>query len=47
LGTLGRHLITEEGDLGCSKDTLRRVDDDSIPLKLVEEGSSVLLVLFE
>jgi hypothetical protein len=38
LGALGRHLVTEEGDLGCPKDALRRVDDDPIPLKLVEEG---------
>jgi hypothetical protein len=38
LGTLGRHLVTEEGDLGCPKDALRRVHDGPIPLKLVEEG---------
>jgi hypothetical protein len=28
LGTLGGHLVTEEGDLGCSEDALRRVDED-------------------
>jgi hypothetical protein len=38
MGTLGRHLVTEDGDLGCPKDALPRVDDDPIPLKLVEEG---------
>jgi hypothetical protein len=38
LGTLGGHLITEEGDLGCSDDALRLVDEDPIPLKLVEES---------
>jgi hypothetical protein len=38
LGTLGRHLVTEESDLGCPKDSLRRVDDDPIPLKRVEGG---------
>jgi hypothetical protein len=38
LGTLGRHFVTEEGDLGCPKDVLRWVDDDPIRLKLGEEG---------
>jgi hypothetical protein len=38
LGTLGRHLVTEEGDLGCPKGSLRWVDDDPIPLKPVEKG---------
>jgi hypothetical protein len=38
LGTLGGHLVTEEGDLGCSKDALRRVGGDPVPLKLVEEN---------
>jgi hypothetical protein len=38
LGTLGRHLVTEEGDLGCSKDSLHWVDEDPVHLKLVEEG---------
>jgi hypothetical protein len=37
LGTLGRYLVTEEGDLGCPEDALRRVDDDLILLKPVEE----------
>jgi hypothetical protein len=37
LKTLGRHLVTEEGDIGCSEDALRRVDDDPIPLKLGKE----------
>jgi hypothetical protein len=32
LRTFGGHLVTEEGDLGCSEDALRRVDDDPIPL---------------
>jgi hypothetical protein len=36
LGTLGGYLVTKEGYLGCSKDTLRRVDEDPVPLKLVE-----------
>jgi hypothetical protein len=36
LGTLGGHLVTEEGDLGCSKDAFRRIDEDPVPLKLVE-----------
>jgi hypothetical protein len=38
LGTLGGHLVSEEGDLGCSKDTIRRVDEDPVPLKSVEES---------
>jgi hypothetical protein len=37
LGTLGGQLVTEEGDLGCSKDTLHLVDEDPVPLKLVEK----------
>jgi hypothetical protein len=36
-GTLSGHLVTEEGKLGCSEDTLRRVDQDLVLLKLVEE----------
>jgi hypothetical protein len=40
LGTLGGNLVTEEGDLGCWKDALRWVDDDPVPLKLVEESCS-------
>jgi hypothetical protein len=35
LGTLGGHLIIEEGDLGCLEDALRRVDENPIPLKSV------------
>jgi hypothetical protein len=35
LGTLSRHFVPEEGDLGCPKDALRRIDDDPIPLKPV------------
>jgi hypothetical protein len=46
LGTLGRHLVTEESDLGCPKDILRRVADDPIPLKLVKEYLLVF-VLFK
>jgi hypothetical protein len=38
LRTLSRHLVTEEGDLGCWEDALRGVDDDPIPLKLGEES---------
>jgi hypothetical protein len=47
LGALGRHLVTEEGDLGRPRDALCRVDDDPIPLKLVEEGLKVFFVLIE
>jgi hypothetical protein len=39
LGTFGRHLVAEKGDLGYPKDAFRRVHDDPIPLELVEEGS--------
>jgi hypothetical protein len=39
LRTFGSHLVTEENDLGCSEDALRRVDADPIPLKLCEESS--------
>jgi hypothetical protein len=46
LRTFCGHLVTEEGNLGCSEDSLRRVDDDPIPLKLGEESSQVLFVLF-
>jgi hypothetical protein len=38
LGALGRHLITEEGDLACSEDALHPVDEDPILLKSVEES---------
>jgi hypothetical protein len=36
LGTLGGNLVTEEGDLRCSENALRRVDEDPVILKLVE-----------
>jgi hypothetical protein len=36
-GIFDGHLVTEEGDLDCSEDTLRRVDEDPVPLKPVEE----------
>jgi hypothetical protein len=39
LRTFGGHLVTEEGDLGCSEDALRWVDDDPVPLELGEESS--------
>jgi hypothetical protein len=32
LGTVGGHLVAEEGDLRCSKGALSRVDYDAIPL---------------
>jgi hypothetical protein len=38
LGTLGRHLVTEESDLGCLEDSLHQVDEDIVPLKFVAEG---------
>jgi hypothetical protein len=38
LGALDGHLVSEEGDLGCLEEALRRVDDDPVPLKLVEES---------
>jgi hypothetical protein len=39
LRTFGGHLVTEDGNLGCSEVALRRVYDDSIPLKLGDESS--------
>jgi hypothetical protein len=39
LRSFGGHLVTEEGNLGCSEDALRRVDLDLIPLKLGKESS--------
>jgi hypothetical protein len=36
LGALGRHLVTEEGDLRCSEDTLCQVDEDAVLLKSFE-----------
>jgi hypothetical protein len=44
LGARGGHLVNEEGDLGCSEDALRRVDEDPIPLKSVEEPVDVVRV---
>jgi hypothetical protein len=38
LGTFGGHLVIEENEHGFSKDARRRVDDDPVPLKLVEES---------
>jgi hypothetical protein len=32
-GTLGGYLVTEEDDLGCSEDALRRIDQDRVTLK--------------
>jgi hypothetical protein len=32
------HPVTEQGDLGCSKDALRRVDQDPLRLKQVEDS---------
>jgi hypothetical protein len=37
-GTLSGHLITEEGDLGPSRNTLRWVGKYPVPLKFVEEN---------
>jgi hypothetical protein len=36
-GTLGRHFVSEEDDLGCSEDTLHWVDQDAVGLKSVEK----------
>jgi hypothetical protein len=36
--TVGRHLVTEGGDLGCSEHALHWVDEDPLPLKSVEES---------
>jgi hypothetical protein len=38
LGTLDGHLVTEEGDFGCSEDALRRLDETPVPLNLVEDS---------
>jgi hypothetical protein len=46
LGTFDGHLVTEEGDLGCSENALRRVDDP-VFLELVQKSPQVLFVLFE
>jgi hypothetical protein len=37
-GTLGGHLITEEGDLGCSEDAIRRFNEYPVRMKSVEES---------
>jgi hypothetical protein len=47
LRSFGGHLVTEEDNLGCSEDAIRRVDDDPIPLELGDESSQVLFVLFK
>jgi hypothetical protein len=47
MGILFGHFVTKEGELGCSKDAFGRVDKDPVPLKSVEEGPKMLLVLFE
>jgi hypothetical protein len=36
--TLSGHIVTEEGDLGCSEDALQMVDQDPIRLKKVEDN---------
>jgi hypothetical protein len=38
-GTLGGHLVTEEGYLGCPKDAFCRVNYDPVCLKTAEENS--------
>jgi hypothetical protein len=47
LETLGGHLVTVEGVLVCPEDGLRRVNNDPVPLKLVEESQQALFELFE
>jgi hypothetical protein len=47
LGTLSEHLVTEEGDLWCSEDSLCWGDEDPVSLKSVEEIPYLLLVLLE
>jgi hypothetical protein len=40
LRTFGGHFVTEVGNLGCSEDALRQVDDDDpVPLELGEEST--------
>jgi hypothetical protein len=49
LGTIDGHLVTEEGDLGCSKDTLHWVDEDPVPLSVlppVFDSKTVVLFLY-
>ena len=45
LGSFGRHLVAEEGDLRCSEDALRWVDYDPVLLKLLEKFPQMNLVL--
>jgi hypothetical protein len=47
LGTLSGNFVIEEGDFGCSVDTICRVDKDVVCMEPVEECSEVVLVLFE
>jgi hypothetical protein len=47
LGTLGGHLVTEEGDFGCSENAFRRVVGGPVPLKSVEECPWMLHVPLE
>jgi hypothetical protein len=37
-GALGKHLLTEDGDLGCLEDALGRVDDYPVLLELGENS---------
>jgi hypothetical protein len=37
-GNLGGQLVTEKGELRCSEDLLRLLDENPVPLKLVEES---------
>jgi hypothetical protein len=46
-GTIGGHLVTEKGDLGCSEDALCQVDENPVPLKLVKESPWMLLMFLE
>jgi hypothetical protein len=42
LGTLGGGFVSVEGDLGCSEDTFRRVDENPVLLKPFEEWKTNL-----
>jgi hypothetical protein len=44
-GTLGEHLVTEEGDLGCLEDALRRVNEDSVQVGETELSPHSMLSL--
>jgi hypothetical protein len=46
LRNFGGNLVTEEGDLGCSKDALSRIDEDPVSLKLFGKCPQMLFVLF-